>query len=214
MKVCCVSVAVICVCSPPCVNMNKWANWKTLDLWNGCFIFPGLSRAADHERVDILTGWLAAVYIFSKSSCKLTFILSLSLPLPLHSDLQDWPEGVQQPIWLQAPGGAGHPQRGPLHPRRHQLWWKGETGTYAGKRTFVMEVTNTRSQVTLINLNRFTLLRVLGLSLAARCSRLFNNFFFSFLLFIYELYFHIIRTVNKNKPKTKNKSRKTGSWGD
>ncbi|CAF97277.1 unnamed protein product [Tetraodon nigroviridis] len=44
---------------------------------------------------------------------------------------RDRPEGLQQPAWLQAAGGAGHPVRGALHPGRHQLRREGETGADA-----------------------------------------------------------------------------------
>lgn len=52
--------------------------------------------------------------------------------LHLPHDFQDQPEGVQQPVWLQAAGRAGHPERGALHPGRHQLRREGETGAHAG----------------------------------------------------------------------------------
>lgn len=60
---------------------------------------------------------------------------SLTATVFLFLLFQDRPESVQQPVRLQAAGGAGHPQRGALHPRRHQLRGEGEAGAHAGKNT-------------------------------------------------------------------------------
>lgn len=100
-----------------CVD-NKWVNkWKDHQF------------KSHHNTFCLFSVWNWSV----AEGDDTTFQTLIQTHIHLLFSFQDRPKGVQQHARLQAAGGAGHPQRGPFHPRCYQPRGEGEAGAHAGE---------------------------------------------------------------------------------